>query len=108
MTTRRGLLLVLLLAGCSRPAPEKRYTLHGEVVGLDPKAQVATIKGDKIEGWMEAMTMEYPVKDRTEFAKLAVGQRITATVFVGESNYRLGEIIAGPSAKPQMDTGTHR
>ena len=45
----------------------------GDVIGVDPKTQMATIKGDKIEGWMEAMTMEYPVKDKSEFAKLAAG-----------------------------------
>ncbi len=93
MIDRRWFLTTMaLLAGCAKPAPEKRYTLHGDVVGLDPKSQLATIKGDKIEGWMDAMTMEYPVKDKAEFDKLAVGQRVTGTVFVGESNYHLGGI----------------
>jgi protein SCO1/2 len=66
-------------------------------VGLDPKAQVATIKGDKIDGWMEAMTMEYPVKDAAEFGKLKVGERISATVVVGEASYYLKgiEVTAG-------------
>jgi Cu/Ag efflux protein CusF len=97
---RRGFLsAAALLAGCSRMAPEKRYTLHGDVVGLDAKAQLATIKGDKIDGWMEAMTMEYPVKDPAEFGKLAVGDRITATVYVGESNYRIAGIqVTGKAA----------
>jgi Cu/Ag efflux protein CusF len=90
---RRTLLLgLVLLAGCAKQAPEKRYTLTGDVLGVDPKSQMATIKGDKIEGWMEAMTMEYPVKDKAEFSKLTVGDRISATVFVGEANYRLSDI----------------
>ena len=80
---RRTLLAgLVLLAGCAKQAPEKRYTLTGDVIGVDSKTQMATIKGDKIEGWMEAMTMEYPVKDVSEFQKLSVGDRITATVFV--------------------------
>ena len=85
-----------LLAACAKKAPEKRYTLTGDVLSLTPETQTANIKGDKIEGWMEAMTMEYPVKDKAEFAKLAVGQRITATVFVGESAYHIGEIKVTP------------
>ena len=90
---RRGFLTGLVpLVACSKPATEKRYTLTGDVISVDPKTQMANIKGDKIEGWMEAMTMEYPVKDKSEFAKLAPGQRITATVFVGDANYHLGEI----------------
>ena len=93
MMERRTLLLGMgLLAGCAKQAPEKRYKLTGEVLSVDPKSQVVTIKGDKIEGWMEAMTMEYPVKDKVEFSKLAVGDRISATVFVGDANYRLGDI----------------
>ena len=50
------------------------------------------IKGDKIEGWMEAMTMEYPVKDDNEYQKLLAGDQIRATVYVRDSGYWIGEI----------------
>jgi protein SCO1/2 len=93
------LLLLFALAGCqqksSKPvsnAPIERYKLDGVVVSLDPQGHIAKIKGQKIEGWMEAMTMEYPVKDQGEFAKLHVGDHITATVFVQDLNDWLGEI----------------
>jgi Cu/Ag efflux protein CusF len=90
---RRTLLLGLgLLAGCAKKALDKRYTLTGDVLAIDPQSHTASIKGDKIEGWMEAMTMEYPVPDISEFFKLTVGDRITATVFVGESAYHISEI----------------
>lgn len=49
--------------------------MQGEVVSVDPAAQTATVKSGKIEGWMEAMTMEYPVKDKAEFSKLKAGKR---------------------------------
>ena len=82
-----------LLAGCAKPAPqEKRYKLTGDVLRVDANTQMATIKGDKIEGWMEAMTMDYPVKDKAELAKLHEGDRISATVFVAESSYHIGDI----------------
>jgi Cu/Ag efflux protein CusF len=41
---------------------------------------------------MEAMTMDYPVKDANEFATLHVGDHITATVFAQDLNYWVGEI----------------
>ncbi len=72
--------------------PPKQYKLDGVVVSLDPQAHIAKINGQKIEGWMDAMTMEYPLKDQTEFASLHVGDHITGTVFVEGLNYSLGEI----------------
>jgi Cu/Ag efflux protein CusF len=102
MMDRRALLVgLVLLAGCKKQAQEKRYTLTGEVLSVDPKGQTANIKGDKIEGWMEAMTMEYPVKDKSEFAKLAVGDRISATVFVNDVNYHIGDIKVTGKAGPK-------
>ncbi len=73
-------------------APIERYKLDGEIAGLDPQGHIAKIKGQKIEGWMEAMTMEYPIKDQREFETLHVGDHITATVFVQDLNYWIGEI----------------
>lgn len=73
-------------------APVERYKLDGVVVSLDPQAHIAKINGQKIEGWMDAMTMEYPVNDRAEFDTLRVGDHITATVLVQGLNYSLAEI----------------
>ena len=101
MQRRELLALTSLLAACARPAPsEKKYKLTGDILRLDPNTQMATIKCDKIEGWMEAMTMEYPVKDKAEFAKLHEGDRITATIFVAETSYRIGEINVMGHASP--------
>jgi Cu/Ag efflux protein CusF len=88
--------LLLILAGCAkmpdRPV-DRKYQLHGVIKRLDPQQQTATIKHEKIEGWMEPMTMEFPVISREEFTKLKVGQTIRATVFVrADLDYRIGEI----------------
>ncbi len=93
---RRIISLVIValvgLAGCSRPsdneaanskveAPaEKRYPLRGEVVRLNATDKVAIIKHDEIEGFMEAMTMGFPVTEDAEWAKLREGMKLTATV----------------------------
>ena len=85
-------LLAFALCACKDKVPVKRYELDGVVVSLDPQGHIAKIDAKKIEGYMEAMTMEYPVKDPTEFAALHVGDHIAATVFVQDLNYWIGEI----------------
>jgi Cu/Ag efflux protein CusF len=72
-------------------APVQKYHLHGVIQQLDPKAHSATIKHQKIEGFMDAMTMEFPVKDQAEFAKLRTGETIDATVFVQDDSFWIGE-----------------
>jgi Cu/Ag efflux protein CusF len=79
--------LLLMLAGCAHKAAEKRYPMQGEIMGLDASAHTATIAAGKIGDWMDAMTMEYPVKPDAEFQKLHVGDRIEATVVVGDPAY---------------------
>ena len=94
------LVLALLLAGCQRnPAaqPAKEYQMQGEVVGLDPTSQTATVKHGKIEGWMEPMTMEYPVKDPQEFGKLKVGANIQAKIMVQGTDYWISSVNAEPA-----------
>ncbi len=67
----------------------RRYTLHGKVVSVDIANKTANISNEKIEGWMEPMTMEYPVPDP---AKLHVGDPVTATVVVTDLGYKLENI----------------
>jgi len=88
--TRRILLFaaMLLAAACASPANEKRYPMEGDIQALDAATKTATIAAGKIGDWMEAMTMDYPVKPDSEFAKLKVGDHIKATVVVvGDVKY---------------------
>ena len=85
--------VLLMLAGCApKKTVEKRYPMQGEIMALDASAHTATIAAGKIGDWMEAMTMEYPVKPDAEFQKLHVGDRIEATVVVGDPMYYVTEI----------------
>lgn len=94
--TRRFLVFlpwVLLLAGCAqKEEPVKRYPMKGEIKALDRSTQTATIDAGKIGDWMDAMTMEYPVKPDAEFYKLHAGDHIEATVVVNGDKYYVTEV----------------
>jgi protein SCO1/2 len=99
MKTLICVIFALFLAGCQRNPtvqPAKEFQMQGEVVALDPSAHLATIKGGKIEGWMEAMTMEYPVKDAQEFGKLKVGENILAKITVQGNDYWISSVNVEP------------
>jgi Cu/Ag efflux protein CusF len=89
-------LWLLTLAGCAQKAAEKRYPMQGQITALDATTHTATIAAGKIGDWMEAMTMEYPVKPDAEFAKLHVGDRIEATVVVGDPAYYVTQVKVAP------------
>ena len=80
--------------------PLEVYELRGEVVGLIPADSLAVVKHEDIEGWMKAMTMEFPVKDKAEFEKLSEGTQIEAKVHVRDLEYWLTDIVVKPPAAP--------
>lgn len=86
------LLFALLFAACHKKDEAKRYPMQGEVKALDANAKTATIAAGKIGDWMEAMTMEYPVKPDAEFRKLHVGDKIEATVVVVDPSYYVTDV----------------
>src|SRR5271165_2013324 len=89
-------LLVLLVACVQQKVDEKRYPMQGEIKALDESAHTATIAAGKIGDWMDAMTMEYPVKPDAEFQKLHVGDKIEATVMVTDPTYYVTDVTVVP------------
>ncbi len=99
------LLLVLTAAGCSkRPAPAKRFALTGKVMGADVETSKVVVDHKEIPGFMEAMTMAYPVKDvkdRSALKSLAPGDEITADLVVQQPDYWLENLrVTKKSAGP--------
>ena len=72
--------------------PKQQYVLIGVVLRLKPGDRVAVIQHQRIEGWMEPMTMEFPVPDAAEYAKLKEGAKIRSTVCVNDMYYWLTSI----------------
>jgi Cu/Ag efflux protein CusF len=94
----------LIPIACSRSKtaglPAKHYAMSGEVISLDAKDQTATIKAGAVSGWMEAMTMEFPIQSKSDFDALRVGEKIKATVDVkDEAEYSLSNVRPQNAAK---------
>jgi protein SCO1/2 len=102
--------LTALLAGCQPKATQapaasetaKRYDLKGKVVSVDREKKRAKIEHDEIPGYMEAMTMEFPIHEDWVWNDLAPGAEIRAQLVVdnaGKDPYWLEKI--GIVAAPQ-------
>ena len=95
-------LILVLTLGCGHKAatfePGKQYSLSGKIVALDAAKQVATIDAAAIPNYMEAMTMEYPVKSADDFKVLHVGDHIKGTLNVSASGdeYNLTQVQVQP------------
>jgi Cu/Ag efflux protein CusF len=93
-----GLLLFVVAAhtvGCTSTKetdPVKEFTLSGEVVRLNTAERIATIRHEKIEGWMEAMTMDFPVREGESLVNLQPGKHIKAKVYVRGLTFEIGEV----------------
>jgi Cu/Ag efflux protein CusF len=75
----------------------QRYAVRGQIVRLEDGGKIVAIRHQKIEGWMDAMTMEFPVPDPHDAQSLHAGDQVTATVFVREkdhvtTDYWIGEV----------------
>ena len=79
-----------MAAGCQRessapPAPSsttQTYVVRGVVQAIRPDLRQATIKHEKIPGYMAAMTMDFSVRDTNALAGLAPGDEITFNLVV--------------------------
>jgi protein SCO1/2 len=87
------LLVAFVTSACQKTQPPARhYQMRGVVVRIDPANKMAAIDGEKIDGWMDAMTMEYPIPDPVDLKRLKPGDKISATVDVRELDYSLSHI----------------
>jgi protein SCO1/2 len=77
--------VIMAAAGFSQgTAAKKAYTFHGKVEGVDAKAGTLKVNGEKVEGWMEAMTMDYKVDDPKVVKNVKTGDTIMATVYADD------------------------
>lgn len=97
---------VLLFTACQKgetqnaSAEAKRYPIKGKVISVDKAKKKASIAHEEIPGYMEAMTMNFPIKDTWVWDDLTPGSEIRGDLVVDKDEYWLENIgiIAAPSA----------
>ncbi len=87
--------VVLMAAAClgQSSANKKAYTFHGKVEAVHKDAKNLTVNGEKVEGWMDAMTMNYKVDDPSILDKVKPGDQIMATVYDGDYSLHKVQIM---------------
>lgn len=73
----------------------KSYTFHGKVEAVTDKG--LTVNGEKVESWMDAMTMTYKVDKPDVLKMVKVGDQIMATVYEGDTT--LHNVMTMPMGK---------
>lgn len=101
------LFTVLFAAACQKSqtqnlnasAEARRYDLKGKVVSVDKAKKKAKIAHEEIPGFMDAMTMDFPIKDDWVWEDLTKDSEVRATLIVDKDEYWLENlgIIAAPN-----------
>lgn len=66
----------------------QRYELKGRVVSVDKQKRVASIEHEKIEGFMEAMTMDFEFREQWVWDVLSPGSEVQAELVVDNAQGR--------------------
>ena len=84
-------------------ANAKRFPFKGKVVSVDKAAKKAKIDHEAIPGYMEAMTMEFPIHADMVWDELTPGAEITAELVVDSASkdgFWLESLVISAPAKP--------
>jgi|SRR5438477_5026293 len=100
--TLSSLIGMLALAGldCGRKPGAKHYPLHGRVMSIDKLGHELIIDHDSIPGFMEAMTMPYPVSDNSMMEQVVPGDEIRADLKVEGERISIDKIEVIKKAMP--------
>jgi protein SCO1/2 len=100
--------MIFALAACQseKPLPQQRFDLRGKVVGVDKSEDTVTLAHEAIPGYMAAMTMTYPLKDKWAFDVLKPGQTVRATLVVASDRAWLEGLVVTEEAKPESNSLT--
>ena len=100
-----ALIAILVLAACGdrgkqeKPLSvpgEKLYALEGRITGRDAASNLLRVDHKAIPGYMEAMTMDYPVRGAAVQSLPTDNSRITARLHVTDTAYWLTDVKQVP------------
>lgn len=99
----------LFLTACQKQQAEtfvasptaKTYTLRGKIVAVDAAKKTVNVAHEDIPGYMEAMTMSFPIKDEHIFEVLSKDAEIRADLLVDDAQGKYWlenvSVIAAPN-----------
>ncbi len=79
--------LSLFLSGCTATkdrGDEQRYVLKGKVISVNKPEQTAAIDHEPVPGLMDAMVMDFKIKDKDALDVMEPGAQIQATLVVAD------------------------
>lgn len=90
---------IATISACQKPAANqaasaeaKRFPFKGKVISVDKAKKKATIAHEEIPGYMDAMTMEFPIREEWVMDELAPGSEVRAELVVDKGDYYLEKI----------------
>jgi protein SCO1 len=102
--TRANAIFILAIAsvfyGCAKQPQVKHYPLHGKVMSVDKLGHELIIDSDAIPGFMQAMTMGYPVADNAMLLKVNPGDEIKADLAVSDQHIAIDQLTVMQKAAP--------
>ncbi len=105
---------ILFLTACQKSATQtssalpnasadaKHFPFRGTIVAVDKAQKKATIKHEEIPGYMDAMTMPFPIKDDWVWDDLNPGADIQADLVVDKDSYWLEKIAISALPNPNQ------
>ena len=102
---------ILLFTACQKTetapvqnasADAKHFPFKGTVVSVDKAKKTATLKHDEIPGYMDAMTMAFPIKDDWVWEDLSPGADIQADLVVDKDNFWLEHLAISALPNPNQ------
>lgn len=89
---------VMMAALCLGQATSKKpMVFHGKVEGVNAADGSLKVDGEKTDGWMDAMTMDYKVDNPAVLKTVKPGDKISATVYEGDMTLHKVQVVKGDS-----------
>jgi len=107
-----GAAIFYLLLSCgfaaqnkTAPAGKKQFVFKGKVEKIDASNKTFTVKNDKVDGWMDSMTMNYVPDKEDVFKRVKAGDEITAKVYDGDYRTLYDIQVVAKPAGPAAPVG---
>src|SRR6185369_9598810 len=84
------LFLALSVSFAQAPSKKKPHAFRGKIEQVNASTKSLTVAHEKVEGWMDAMTMTYAVDKESVLKELKAGDLIKASVY--DDDFTLYEI----------------